>query len=182
MMRSLVCACGLAVALAAAPAHAQEGAPSVTAIGVAQVAVLKRPTLVMNDASIARAVKAAGIRAIPLAIADARARAGRIAAASGLVLGSIVSVTEQGAPSPPFGWTSYSPQVISVFGPGQYCRTVMRPIVRRDASGRRRVVRTVRSRQCAIPPFASVALAVTFSAAPLPPPSPCLAAGTCPHG
>jgi uncharacterized protein DUF541 len=181
-MRRLVGACVLGLALAAAPASAQESAPSVTAIGVAQVTVLKRPTVVMNNASIARAVKAAGIQAIPLAIADARARAGRIAAAAGLVLGPIVSVSEQASPYAPYGPITFSPLVTAAFGPGQYCRTVMRPIVRTDASGRRRVVRRVPQRQCTIPPFASVALAATFSAAPPPPPPPCLAEGTCVHG
>jgi uncharacterized protein YggE len=183
MRRLVVVVCVLAVsALAAAPAVAQN-TQTITAIGSAQVAV--KPKNRTDNASIAYAVKAASIQAIPLAIAAARDEGGRLAAAAGLLLGPIESVSENTQPFSPFGpfpVPSFAPVAFASSGPGEYCGTITRPIVRRDASGRRRVVRLVKERRCNVPPFASVAVAVTFSAAPPPPPAPCVVAGTCPHG
>jgi len=162
--RLMVLTCGLAVfALAVAPALAQE-TQTVTAIGSAQVAV--KPKNRTDNASIARAVKAASIQAIPRAIAAARDEGDRLAAAAGLVLGPIESVSETSQPLTPYGpfpVPSFGPVAFASFGAGEYCGTITRGVVRHDASGRR-IVRRVKDRRCNVPPFASVTVAVTFSA------------------
>src|SRR5437879_2076217 len=95
MRRLVVVVCALAVSALAAPAAAQ-ATQTITAIGSAQVAV--KPRNRNDNASIAYAVKAASIQAIPLAIAAARDEGGRLAAAAGLLLGPIMSVSENTQP------------------------------------------------------------------------------------
>ena len=163
LRRLMVLMCALSVpALAAAPALAQD--QTITAIGSAQVAV--KPKNRTNNASIARAVKAASIQAIPRAIAAARDEGGRLATAAGFVLGPIESVSQTTQPFSPYGpypVPAFGPVAFASFGVGEYCGTITRPVVRRDASGRR-IVRRVKERRCNVPPFASVTVAVTFSA------------------
>jgi uncharacterized protein DUF541 len=168
MIRCVVVgACAFALSALAAASAAAQDAQTVTAIGSAQVVVKPRNRTV--NASIADAVRAASIRAMPLAIAHAREEADRIASAVGLVLGPIVSVNENVLPSSPYG--PYLVPSFGPFGPGRYCGTVTRVSAKRDASGRR-IVRRVKEHRCSAPPFASATVAVTFSATPPPPPPP----------
>ena len=81
--------------------------------------------------AIAAAVEAARNRAIPLAIASAREEAQRLAAAGGLTLGPLVSVSEP-EPSPFFGGpvgAAYGAE--GTFGPGRFCGQIRTPIRRR---------------------------------------------------
>src|SRR3954449_8858932 len=110
----------------------------------------------------AAAVDAARDRAIPLAIANSREEAQRLAAAGGLTLGPLVSVSappprpvcrrppRPGAlPPGPLGWVP-EPQpspffggplgaaygAEGTFGPGKFCGQIRTPIRRRNAEGR----------------------------------------------
>lgn len=150
-----ICAAGALGLAGAATAQAE----TVVAIGTGQFAVT--PGNPKSNASIKAAVRAAEREAIPRAITNARLQAALIASAAGLTVGAITAV-EQQAPSP------YGPYFFSRFGPNQYCGNVTRGIVRKDATGRRRVVRRVTRRVCSAPEYAVMSVMVTFSAAPGP--------------
>ena len=132
---------GLVAAVAAVTlvpaAQAQAPAKSVTASGIGTVAV--KPDDKTSNASIKAAVEAAEAGAQPKAIAAAREDATRLAAASGLTLGGIVSVSD--VQSAPFYYGPYFPYT-GTFGPGKYCGTVrtslrllMRTLTVPDAAG-----------------------------------------------
>ena len=156
-----------AVVLAAAlvlavPAAAAQGASAqtITAVGNGQAKV--KPANPNNNASIVRAVASAYSRSVPRAIAAARADGQRLASASGLVLGGILSVDENVNGASGY---YYGPANFGRFGPNQYCGTLVRRVHRRDSAG---VLHTIRRKQhkCYVPEFAFSTLAVTFSAAP----------------
>ncbi|MFN8124245.1 MAG: SIMPL domain-containing protein [Thermoleophilia bacterium] len=153
-MRTTHALAGSAVAalLLAVPAAAQTPTPTldvITATGTVQQRIAKPK--VQNQRTIQRAVKAAQDAALPRAIASARRQAERIAQLTGVTLGSVAAVTEQN-----YGYFS-----------GPYCRVVRKPIVRRDADGKRRVVgRGPRRRVCNVPPYVYEAVSVTFRIVP----------------
>ena len=157
----------VAAAAVATPAAAQAPvAPSpqphtITVTGRAQVK--PEPGNPRNNASITKAVRDARSEAVPLAIANGRARAAELSRLSGLALGALVAIAEAG-PGAPFFFGPYGGED-GTFGPGQYCGTVRRPIFRVDAQGRRRVVRRVSRRQCRVPRFVSANLSMVFSTA-----------------
>ena len=145
-------------ALVPAAAHAADG-QTVTALGSAQIPV--KPANRHKNSAIKRAVDRAYAKAVPAAVGDAREDGERIATASGLELGSILSVDENVAQPNYF----YGPPPGGRFGPDQYCGTVTRLHHVRDRHGvLHRVLR--RERQCFVPDTASVTLAVTFAASP----------------
>lgn len=90
----------LAVALAPAPASAQAPATKLTASGTAQRA--PEPLDPRKEASIRRAVAVAEAAALPAAVADARAHAAELAAAAGVTLGALISISDAPANSFPF--------------------------------------------------------------------------------
>src|SRR5687768_7767799 len=74
-----------------------------------------------SEKSIAAAVERAERAALPLAVTEARERAALIAKASGLTLGSLISVGD--LPN-----AAYGPFYLGgTFGPGKYCGTI-RPV------------------------------------------------------
>ena len=151
---------GCALALAA-PAAAQAASDqTITALGTGQAKV--KPADRHSNASIKTAVDEAYDRAVPRAIADAREDGQKIAAASNLLLGAILSVDENVASFPFY----YGPANQGRFGPDTYCQTIRRVIHRRDRNGRLHVVRTKRRKVCHVPEFATSTLAVTFQASP----------------
>jgi len=141
-----------AALLLAAPAAAQTPTPVldvITATGMVQQRVAK-PKL-KSQKTIQRAVRVAQDAALPRAIAAARRQAKRIAQLTGVTLGSVAAVTEQN-----YGYFS-----------GPYCRVVRKPIIRKDADGKRRVVgRGPRRRVCNVPPYVYEAVSVTFRIVP----------------
>lgn len=141
-----------ALALAAPAAGQVTPTPTldvITATGTVQQRVLKPK--VRSQQTIQRAVKVAQDAALPRAIASARRQAERIAQLTGVTLGTVAAVTEQN-----YGFFS-----------GPYCRVVRKPIVRKDADGKRRVVgRGPRRRVCSVPPYVYEAVSVTFRIVP----------------
>lgn len=158
-------ACAIATALAVTPAVAQIAAPpapnTISVTGSAQVE--PKPFGKKSDASIKKAVDAASAKAIPLAIADGRARAATLSQLSGMPLGELISISETSS-SPPFFYPGPFSQA-GTFGPGEYCGTVRRSIVRRDANGRRVVIGRRSSRICRIPPYVTSSLVMVFATA-----------------
>ena len=167
--RTVVTCAGLSAATAAAATSAAAQAPvapspaphTLTVTGTAQIKPQPRDN--KSNASIKKAVGAARAEAVPLAIANGRARAAELARLSGLAFGELIAIAET-APGPPFFLGPYGGED-GTFGPGQYCGTGRRPIFRVDAQGRRRVVRTVLRRQCRVPRFVSANLTMVFSTA-----------------
>jgi uncharacterized protein DUF541 len=150
----------LAVAAAApSAAQAQQPAPArtVEAQGVASVKVTPRDR--QRESSIRAAVEAAEDKALPLAVAEAREYAAKLAQLAGLTLGEIVSIGQ--TPSVPYG-PFFGPA--GTFGPGRFCGTIRRPVFERGADGRRRRVGTRARRTCRVPPFAAASVTVTFAA------------------
>lgn len=151
---------GCALALVA-PATAQAASDqTITALGTGQAKV--KPADRHSNASIKQAVDDAYKRSVPRALADAREDGEQIAAASGLVLGGVLYVSEN-VTGPGY---YYGPANIGRFGPDQYCAVIRRTIHRRDSSGRLHVVKRTRRRVCHVPPVAVSTFAVTFEAAP----------------
>ena len=152
--------------LAAPAAEAQAPAPApartITAIAAGRATVNK--DVAQNSKAIAAAVEAARNRAIPLAIASAREEAQRLAAAGGLTLGPLVSVSEP-EPGPFFGGpvgAAYGAE--GTFGPGRFCGQIRTPIRRRDARGVLRNTGRVRSRfGCRVPGEVAQTVSATFA-------------------
>jgi uncharacterized protein YggE len=155
---------GLAAAVAAVAlvpaAQAQAPAKSVTASGIGSVSV--KPDDKTSNASIKAAVEAAEASAQPKAIAAAREDATRLATASGLTLGGIVSISDVPA-TPPYFYGPFYPYT-GTFGPGKYCGVVRSSHLKRLANGRLQRVLGKRHRICRIPPNVTVTLSVTFAA------------------
>ena len=116
-LRTLLAA--TAVGALAAPMAAAAQPVTITATGIAQVRVL--PANRQSNASIAAAELAAQKAGVPLALSAAQARAGTYAAAAGLTLGPLVSISDQVGFNPFF---AQSQAVPGPFGPGKFCGTV----------------------------------------------------------
>lgn len=148
----------LVAALLPSGAAAQTpAAPTLTASGLAQAA--PKPADPKSERSIREAVEAAEAAALPKAVAEAKTHAAALAAAAGLTLGPLLSISDAPVNGYPFYYQ------LATFPDGHYCgnvrrtRTVVRNGVRRRVSaGTRRV--------CRVPPqvFSSVALTFAVSA------------------
>jgi hypothetical protein len=136
-------------------AQSSEGAREISASGVgSSPAEAKRRT----SPSIRRALSVARAAATPEAARIARSNAELAAQGSGLAVGPLFSIVEQ---SNLYGY----PPILGAFGPGRYCGTFRRSIVRRDPeTGVRRVVGRRRVRRCFAPRTFQVSLEVTYLA------------------
>ena len=156
MSRVSVVVASLVAALAiAAPAAADQ---SVIATGTAQVKVT--PKNRNSESSIQAAVDAAHKAGIAGALKEAREYASQYAQASGLTLGSVVSVSDALANGPGYygGFGFFGP-----FGPNQFCGDFRRPVFK-VVGGKRTVKGSKRVHTCFVPPFEAVSLTVTYSA------------------
>jgi hypothetical protein len=149
----------VAAGLPAAPAVAQQPAAgkSVQVLGVGEADV--KPKNRRNNASIQRAVDRAEAAALPRAFRAAGVRAAELARLSGLTLGEVISVSD--APASPYGPFGFGP-FEGTFGPGRWCGTIRRSVVRRVDGRRRRVTRT--RRVCHFPSEVYVSVTVTYAA------------------
>jgi hypothetical protein len=153
-------------ALVAPPAGAQTPAAPAPAPNTITVngsgLVEPKPADKKSNDSIKKAVAAARAKAVPQAIADGRRRATNLSQLSGIPLGALISIAE--APASPYFYIGPFNED-GTFGPGEYCGTVRRAIVRRDSQGRRKVVGTRTSRVCRVPRYVSSNLTMVFSTA-----------------
>jgi uncharacterized protein YggE len=155
-MSPRVAAIAVAVAAlaAAAPATADQG-KTVTATGTGQQRVT--PKNRNSNAAIKAAVEAARKAGISSALADAHEYAVDYARASGLTLGSVISVSD--AQSSGF----YGPGFFGPFGPNQFCGQTARPVFK-IVGGKRKRVGVRHSRRCVVPPYEFTTLTVTYAA------------------
>ncbi len=164
----MVCRRGVAYAVSlaalvssavAVPAIAQSPAPppstaerTVTANGAASVK--PEPSDRRSNASIREAVAEARDAGVGRAMDRVRDRARRLAEEAGLPLGVVIAVSD-------FAFEDFESH--GVFGPGQYCGKIRRPIIRRQ-NGRRRVVGHRMRRICRVPQQVTTRVEMTFSA------------------
>ena len=165
--RTVLPAALAAAAIAATPAAA-DTTKSVTATGTARTAV--KPADRNSNSSFAAAVETAQKAGIAGAIVDARDYATRYAAAAGLTLGSITSVSDAqtggqgGGIAFAYGGGGFgSGAFIGPFGPNQYCGTIPQPVFKK-VNGKRKLVKVKRIHRCIVPPFTTTVLTVTFAA------------------
>ncbi len=151
--RRLIALAAVMLAFPAA-ASAQTTPPTLTATGTASA--VPDPANPRSEPSIRTAVEAAEASALPRAVADARAHATALAAAAGLTMGALISISDTAANPYPF----YGP--LGTFPNGRYCgrvrrtRTVVRDGVRRRVSaGTRRV--------CRVPPQVVSSVQLTYA-------------------
>ena len=159
MRKSLLVPALLAsMAVGAAPALASS---TVTATGSQQGKVV--PKNRHSNASIVDAVNAAEQAGIAGAIADAHSLAEQYAAAAGLTLGNVVSVSDATGTGY-FGY--FGPPGFGPFGPGQYCGTVGRVTVKKVKKGKKiqRKVHIKKVHTCVVPRYEVTSLSVTYSA------------------
>jgi uncharacterized protein YggE len=146
----------------AAVANAQEATtpPARTLVATGNGSVKPVPQDRDSSKSIAAAVAKASGKALPLAVADARQQAAALAAATGVTLGALVTVTNSGPSNSYFGPIFYG--VDGTFGPGQYCGTIRTRKVTTDAQGKRHV--KLRShRSCRVPATVQRTVSLTFA-------------------
>jgi uncharacterized protein YggE len=158
MRRGVLGAAVIALLLGTAPAGAQSATTSsgdtITATGTAQMRVL--PKNRHSNASIAAAVERAHKASIAGALEQAHEYAVDYAKATGLTLGSVISVSDAQT-----GFYGPGPLGIGPFGPGQFCGDV-RQLASRPVKGQRPKFKTVH--RCIVPRFAAATLIVTYSA------------------
>ena len=153
--RIAVLACAFAAVLPGA-AQAQEGAqPTVQAVGTGSVK--PAPVNKKRQDSIAAAVAKAREKALPKAIADARLRAQQLAAAAGLTLGALVTVSDEPGTSPFSPWGQDG-----TFGPGRFCGLVRSPKYR-TVNGKRRRAGMRTRRTCRVPNEVERSVRLTFA-------------------
>lgn len=144
--------------LALAPAAAAQDR-TVTATGTGQVKVT--PADRDSNDSIAAAADKAYAAALPKAIADGREDAQALAAASGLTLGELLSVSD--APVAPYYGPFGAGAPLGTFGPGKFCGKIRQPVVKRTKSGARKIVGHRTRRTCRVPPFELRQITMTFA-------------------
>jgi uncharacterized protein YggE len=160
MLRRGVLVTAVAAALVAAvPAGAQQTqsqqSQSITATGTGQTRV--HPKNRNSNASIVAAVDRARKVAVRSALKEAREYAESYAAATGMTLGNVISVSDQAAN----GFYGFGGPFLGPFGPNQYCGTFQQ-LIGRPAPGQR--PKTRRVHRCIVPRFAYSTLTVTYAA------------------
>jgi hypothetical protein len=126
------------------------------ATGVASVKV-KAPSDRTHEAPIRAAVEAAEEKALPRALADARAKAAELAKLSGLTLGGIESISDAAA-------SPYGPFFYGSFGPDRFCGTIRTSVFKRGKDGKRHRVGSRTRHTCRVPATVTSTLTVTFAA------------------
>ena len=158
--RGVMVTAAAAALLAAAPAGAQQAqtqqGQTITATGTGQARV--HPKNRNSNASIAAAVDAARKVSVRSALKEAREYAGTYAAATGMTLGSVISVSDQSTN----GFYGFGGPFLGPFGPNQYCGTIEQLVGPRPAPGQRPKLKKVH--RCIVPRFAYTTLTVTYGA------------------
>jgi len=148
------------MSVAVAPALADS---TVTATGSQQEKVV--PKNRHNNASIVAAVNAAEQAGIAGAIANAHSLAEQYAAAAGLTLGDVQSVTDVSGNG---YYGPYGPFGFGPFGPGKYCGTVVQVTFKKShKKGKKPVISHRRKvHRCFVPQYEVTTLSVTYAASP----------------
>jgi hypothetical protein len=158
MSRPLLSLGAIAAALSVAAPAAADQPKSVTATGTKLVKVVAKNR--NSNSSIQAAIEAAETAGISGAMASAHEYALRYAAAAGLTLGSVISVSDAQSN----GGAYYGPgPFFGPFGPNQYCGTVTRPVIK-VVHKKRKAVGVKQVHVCFPPPFEATTLTVTYAA------------------
>jgi uncharacterized protein YggE len=131
----------------------------ITSTGTGQIKV--KPADRTSNRSIVAAVKKAFTAALPKAVQAGRADAAELAAASGLTLGDLLSISDAGPTG--FYGPYYGGPSFGTFGPGKYCGRVRLADFVRTKSGRRRIAGFHTRRVCRVPPYAVRTVTLTFA-------------------
>jgi hypothetical protein len=157
-MRGAVVLLVLGVVLAL-PQAALAQQRTVTAVGSSLNPVT--PSDRTDNAAILAAIAAAKNAGIGPAMAAARTRAEQLAQAAGLTLGAVQGIEEGGGAGTFF--FGGGPSELGTFGPGEFCGTVPRYVIRRGPGRRVRRVRRGTRRVCRFPNVIETRLAVTYA-------------------
>jgi hypothetical protein len=156
---AFIAGCLAAAASAQAPATTPERTLVASGLGSAKVTPKDRT----SNASIVAAVEAAETKALPAALSDARDQATQLAAAAGVTLGPLVSLTNAGTAGGVF-YGPYYPSTGS-FGPGRYCGNIRTRSVTVGKDGKRHLGKLHTRRTCRIPPVVQRSVQLTFALA-----------------
>lgn len=148
--------CLAAVSSAQAPATSTER--TLVATGSGQVKVT--PTDRMDNASIAKAVEEAEAKALPAAIADAKANAQALATAAGVTLGGLLSISDQVAAAPGYFGPFYTN---GTFGPGRFCARIRTFHFVKGKDGKRHRKLSAPHKVCRVPPTVTKQASLTYA-------------------
>jgi uncharacterized protein YggE len=148
----------------AAVASAQEVAPQHTLVSNGTGFIKVTPKDPKDNASIVAAVNAAGDKALPAAITDARTQAGALATAAGVTLGPLVSISNSVSP---YGGYYFGPiyPISGTFGPDKFCGNVRTRPVTVDKNGKRHLGKARTRRTCRFPSTLQRSVQLTFALA-----------------
>ncbi|WP_027007796.1 SIMPL domain-containing protein [Conexibacter woesei] len=151
----------------AAAANAQAPAPTtqqrtLVAVGTGTIAVTPKDR--NDNASIVAAVRDANDRALPAALTDARTQATQLAAAAGMTLGPVISLSNSGTST---AGVFYGPYygVAGSFGPNRYCGTIKTRSSRIGRDGKRHYGRLKSHRVCRVPAVIQRSVQLTYALA-----------------
>lgn len=157
MSRVAVLSGMIVAALVLAPPALADQSKSVTATGTGLVTVV--PKNRHSNSSIAAAVDAARRAGIAGAMRQAHEYALEYAAAAGLTLAAVVSVSD----AQPNGPGYFGPGFFGPFGPNRFCGTLRRPVFK-GAGRARKVTGFKRVHRCFVPGPVATTLTVTYTA------------------
>ena len=151
----------------AAVANAQAPVPTTqqrTLVAVGTGTITVTPKDRKDNASIVAAVKDANDRALPAALGDARTQATQLAAAAGVTLGPVISLSNSG---PSAGGIFYGPYygTVGTFGPNRFCGTVRTRSSTIGRDGRRHYGRLKSHRICRVPSVVQRTVQLTYALA-----------------
>lgn len=153
--------CVAAVANAQAPAPTP---PQRTLVAVGTGTIRVTPKDRNDNASIVAAVKDADAKALPAALNDARTQATALAAAAGVTLGGLVSLSNSASNGNGVFYGGYYP-VYGSFGPNRFCGTVRTRSSSVDSRGVRHYGRVRSHRVCRVPSVIQRSVQLTYALA-----------------
>jgi hypothetical protein len=158
-LAAFVAGCLAAAANAQAPAPA---APARTLVSVGTGTIKVTPKDRTSNPSIVAAVEAAETKALPAALAEAREEATKLAAAAGVTLGPLVSLSNTATSNGGYFVGPYYPTT-GTFGPGKFCGNVRTRSVTVGKDGKRHLGKIRTRRTCRIPSVVQRSVQLTFA-------------------
>lgn len=153
----------------AAVANAQAPAPTTTAqqrtlVAVGTGTIKVEPKDRNDNASIVAAVKAADRKALPAALSDAKTQATALAAAAGVTLGPLLSLSNSPTQTGGIFYGGYYP-VTGSFGPNKYCGTIRTRSTTIGRDGKRHLGKLKTRRVCRVPSVVQHSVQLTYALA-----------------
>lgn len=158
---AFVAGCLAAVANAQAPVPTTQQR-TLVAVGTGTINVTPKDR--NDNASIVAAVRAANDKALPAALTDARTQATQLAAAAGVTLGPVISLSNSGTSGSGVFYGPYY-SVVGTFGPNRFCGTVRTRSSSVDKRGVRHYGRVKSHRVCRVPSVIQRSVQLTYALA-----------------